>query len=357
MSILVLAKYCLGVFLYSILIAKITNHILSGECMNKYYAIMFAMMGYLSMTCAPACKQAPVVDMHYDGLQIDRSLEMDIDSIQATLIKTYEMRFCYISFVRINGQEYIVKQKKSNYFKKIVSVVRDAITAHIAEDFGIAHRIAMIPAGKAFPGKPRTDWPATLHTIAPGKMIKAQNSRYNSMDIKQADIGFRRDMLTWMVKHPVLVMIVAMDTFLCNHDRHRGNLFYHGKTDSFCAIDMDSSFKYNLCALACKNFTAMMNSRNLRLTSREIDALISYKEYLEFLIDRHHPEDTIAQYDEFVDRAGFVEENSALYTQKIVLEIERNRRMIKESYKDVLRLIPILEKLIKTSKKRLKQLI
>lgn len=324
--------------------------------MKKYYAIMCAMMFSLPIACAPVREWVREIDVDRDELQVNRALEIDIDNVEATLIKTYEMRFCYISFVRINGQEYIVKQKKSNYFKKIVSVVRDAITAHIAEDFGIAHRIAMIPAGKKFPGKPRTDWPATLHTIAPGKMIKAQNSRYDGMNIKQADIGFRRDMLTWMIKHPTLIMIVAMDTFLCNHDRHRGNLFYHGKTDSFCAIDMDSSFKYNLCALACKNFTAMLNNRNLRLSSREIGALTSYKEYLEFLIDRHHPEDTIAQYDEFVDCAGFVEGNPALYTQWIALEIERNRRMIRESYKDVLTLIPILEQLIKVSKKRLKQL-
>ena len=282
--------------------------------------------------------------------------DVDIDNVQAELIKTLEMRFCYISFVRINGKEYIVKQKKSDCFRKIVSVVRDTITAHIAEDFGIAHRVAIIPAGKKFSGKPRTDWPATLHTIAPGKMIKAQDSRYNGMNIKQANIGFRRDMLLWMMKHPVLVKIVAMDTFLCNHDRHRGNLFYQQRTDSFCAIDMDSAFKYNLCALACKNFTAMLRDKRVRLTRREIDVLKQYKQYLEFLIDGHRSEDTLELYNFFVEQAGFVP-GSPLYTQKIALEIERNRRMIKESYKDVLRLIPILENLIKTSKKRLKQLI
>jgi hypothetical protein len=235
--------------------------------------------------------------------------------------------------------------------------VRDAITAHIAEDFGIAHRVTIIPAGKKFAGKPRTDWPATLHTIAPGKMIKAQNSKYNGMNIKQAEIGFKRDMLTWMMKHPTLIMMVALDTFLCNHDRHRGNLFYHQKTDSFCAIDMDSAFKYNLCALACKNFTKMINDRNQRLSTKEINVLISYKEYLEFLIDQHHPEQTLELYNAFVNQAGFVDGSAQLYTQKIALEIERNRRMIKESYKDVQRLIPILQQLIKVSRKRQKQLI
>lgn len=309
--------------------------------MKRYNIVAYTIMIVLSIVCMPIHAWLT---------------EVDIENAQVELIETLEMRFCYISFVRINGKKYIVKQKKSDYFKKIVSVVRDTITAHIAEDFGIAHRVAIIPAGKKFPGKPRTDWPATLHTIAPGKMIKAQDSKYNGMNIKQADIGFRRDMLVWMMKHPTLLLIVAMDTFLCNHDRHRGNLFYHQKTDSFCAIDMDSSYKRNLCAFACKNFTAMLHDKNLRLSRSEIETLKRYKQHLEYLIDAHHSEDTLALYDFFVEQAGFIP-GSSLYTQKIALEIARNRRMIKESYKDVLRLIPILENLIMGAKKRLKRLI
>lgn len=281
---------------------------------------------------------------------------VDVETATARLLRTLEMRFCYISFIRSDGQEYLIKQKKSNCFRKIVSVVRDSITAEVAESFGdIAHQVDIIPAGVVFPGKPRKDWPATIHTIAPGKMIKAQNSAYNRMDIKQADVGFRRDMLTWMAKHPVLIIILALDTFLCNHDRHRGNLFYDSKTDSFCAIDMDSAYKYNLCALACKNFKSMLRDKNLRLSNKEIRVLVTYKEHLEFLIARYNPEGMIERYNYFVEKAGFVP-GSELYTQKIALELERNRRMIMESYQDVQRLIPILEKLIKRSKKRLKQI-
>jgi hypothetical protein len=263
-------------------------------------------------------------------------------------------RFCDIIFFDMDGGHFLIKQKTSKFLRKILGVVRDSLTAHVAESFGdIAHKVDVIPAGTSFPGKPRLDWPATIHTVAPGKMIKAQNSEYNRMDIKQANVGFRRDMLYWMGKHPFLVMLVAMDTFLCNHDRHRGNLFYKQSTDSFCAIDMDSAWKYNLCALACKKFTAMLNDRHLRLSSRELKTLKLYKEYLEFLIDKHHPEDTLAMYNYFAEKAGFIE-GTVLYTQKIALELERNRRMIKESYRDVQRLIIILDELIKISKKRLK---
>lgn len=290
--------------------------------------------------------------------------EIDIENAQVELRETLEMRFCYISFVYINGQEYIIKQKKSNCVRKIGGVVRDTITAYVAEnfakahyntdDFKIAHQVRIIPAGKEFPGKLRIDWPATIHTIAPGKMIKAQEGAYRRMNIKQADVGFRRDMLSWMIKHPVLIMIIALDTFVCNHDRHRGNLFYDAKNNSFCAIDMDSAFRHNLCALGCKNFMQMLQDKNLRLSSKEIKALMTYKKYLDFLITRFHPEDILAQYNEFAQQAGFVS-GSVLYTQRLALELENNRRVIRESYIDVQRLVIIVDKLIRKAQKGLKK--
>lgn len=281
--------------------------------------------------------------------------EVNLESKNIKLISMQEMRFCFISFVLIDGKKYIVKQKKP--LNKLLGVVRDAITAHMVESFckdnnidTIAHRVAVIPPGKDFPGKWRVDWPATLHTIAPGKMIKEQTSRFDGMNIKQADIGFRRDMLDWMMKHPTLIQVVALDTFLCNHDRHRKNIFYQPKTDSFCAIDMDSSFKYNLCALACQNFTQMFNDRKLRLSIKEINVLTKYKEYLDFLIETYKPENTIQMYDFFAEKAGFVPESS-FYSAKFAAELERNRGMIIQSYRDVKRLVKIIEQLIEKAKR------
>jgi hypothetical protein len=283
-------------------------------------------------------------------------LDHEINSVE--LINTIETRFCYISFVKVNGKKYIIKQKKSDFIRKIVGVVRDAITAHIAESFGqalqvkfdLAHRVDVIPAGQEFIGKPRTDWPATIHTIAPGEMVKKQKELFAGMNIKQADIGFRRDMLQWMVQHPMLVVYVALDTFLCNHDRHRGNLFYNPKTASFCAIDMDSSFKHNLCALGCQNFTQMLHDQGLKLKRKEVNALIEYKKYLQFLIDNYKPEDTLRMYDYFVGKAGFVE-GAELYTEKVALEIAGNRQVIVQSYEDVQELVQIVGKLIEKCKK------
>ena len=285
------------------------------------------------------------------GHCIYAELEVDLESTNVQLLSTHEMRFCFISFVRIDGIKYIVKQKKSICQRKLMGVVRDAVMAHFAESFINAHRVAIIPAGKAFPGKPRTDWPATIHTIAPGKMIKAQKSRYHHMDIKQADVGFRREMLSWMSEHEMLMLIVAYDTFLCNHDRHRGNLFYNPVDDSFCAIDMDSAFKHNLCALGCKNFKKMLSFRKGSFKSKEIKALVRYKELLQFLISTYNPAHILQMYDYFAVKAGLVE-GAPFFLPKFAVEIKDNKKVIIQSYQDVIKLVKILEIIIEKTKKR-----
>ena len=262
------------------------------------------------------------------------------------LLNTQEMRFCYITFVIADGEKFLVKQKKSQFSRKLLSVVRDAVLARLAEPWDMAHKVDIIPAGKEFPGKIRTDWPATIHSIAPGKMIKELYGRYSRMNIKQGEIGFRLDMLQWMAKHEMLVFIVAFDTMFNNHDRHRGNLFYNPRRDTFCAIDMDSSFKYNLCSFAYNNFVRLLEHSYVKLSDKELKALIMYKQHLELLIDKYPPKETIKLYEYFAVKAGFIP-GSPLYTDKIVAEMGTNKKIIMQSYEDVKRLVKILEKCIK----------
>jgi len=178
-------------------------------------------------------------------------------------------------------------------------------------------------------------------------MVLAQRwgSAYRKMNIKQGFIGFRRDMLSWMAKHRTLIKIVVLDTFACNHDRHQGNLFYDSKRNWFCAIDMDSSYKYNLCEIACQNLMGMINDRNLRLRGKELYALIEYKKYLDFLIKTFRPEDIVDMYDYFAHKAGFVE-GSPLYRSPVDSELRRNKAMIMRSYDDAKRLAIIVGDLI-----------
>ena len=157
-------------------------------------------------------------------------------------------------------------------------------------------------------------------------------------------------MLYWMAQHPQLVTIVALDTFLCNHDRHRGNLFYNKKTDSFCAIDMDSSFKYNLAELACKNFTKMMKKGLFPLKKKELQVLIEYRNALLVLLKQHNPEHTIMMFDQFIKKAGFVE-GASFFASRFVDELEDNKEVIRKSYEEVKDLVKILNDIIKKAVK------
>lgn len=272
---------------------------------------------------------------------------LDVEPRNVELMSTHEKQYCYISFVRINGEIYLVKQKKRSCLDKIAGVVHECVTAWIAElfDMDMAHHVDVIPAGKEFPGKMYTDWPATIHTIAPGKTMQEQRGPYRKMNIKQGVIGFRRDMLRWMGRHKTLIKIVALDTFVCNHDRHRGNLFYHAKNKSFCAIDMDLSYRYNLCEMACRGCMDMIKAKRLKVRGKELYALIEYRKYLQFLIDTFRPEDMEEMYDYFAAKAGFVE-GAPLYTGTLSGELRRDKMMIRQSYEDAKRLVRMVGNVI-----------
>ncbi len=172
------------------------------------------------------------------------------------------------------------------------------------------------------------------------------------MNIKQEMTGFRRDMLAWMSKHITLIKIVALDTFVCNHDRHRGNLFYDSTRNIFCAIDMDSSYKYNLCAMACQKLMEMIKDKKLKLRGKELYALIEYKKYLNFLIKTFRPEGIMDMYDYFATKAGFVE-GSPLYTSTVRGELVSNKTMIMQSYEDAKKLVGIVDNLIEKQRRLL----
>jgi len=297
------------------------------------------------------CNGLIIIVIMFSHVLVARLTVLDHTPVKVEMVSTYEMRFCYISFIKIDGVMYLIKQKKSQFLRKILSVVRDAVTAHIAENFGIAHQVDIIPAGIEFPGKPRKDWPATIHTIAPGKMIKdkGQNRHYKHIKLQQKEEGFTYQMLQWMNMYPQLIMIMALDIFVCNHDRHKGNLFYDPKTDSFCAIDMDSAFRYNLSSIACKNFMAMINDRRFKFSVKDIQTLGKLNNCLKFLIEKYPSVETLKIYDDFAQKAGFIP-GSDLYTEKVRTELVSNRKIILQSYKDIQQLVQIIDQLVKKVK-------
>jgi hypothetical protein len=278
------------------------------------------------------------------------------------LISTRETKNCFVSLVMINGTIYLVKQKKDP--RKQLAVVRDALASYVAEDLGIAQHIAIVPCNQIFPGKMKADWPATIHTLAPGQTVREQKeSKYNALRLRQfwagaeqfIDKGLTRAIITYMTWHKQLPIIVALDLLIANSDRHCGNLCYDPITDTFFAIDMDDTFNKDLCALACEKFNHMLENDGVIFTSSEIAALIAMKETLQLLVKRHNPHILIKKLRSFARKAGFYK-GSKSYTTRIENKLMHYENMIVEGYASARKLILLLEKIIVRKSRKLANL-
>ena len=149
-----------------------------------------------------------------------------------SLINTVESNNSFISYVLINGRTFIIKQKKNAAGQ--FSVVRDAFAAYIAKDFSIAHSVEIISSKKKIPGKVHAKYPGALLTIAPGATIRSQkNSKYYNLCLKQRTVNGELAPNRWLTEqiiyqitwHKQLPIIIGLDLFICNTDRHGGIFF------------------------------------------------------------------------------------------------------------------------------------
>lgn len=267
------------------------------------------------------------------------------------LIGGFESKNAFISYVTINGRKYIIKQKKR--FNSQLGGARDALAAYIAKDLGIAHSVEVISSKIDIPGKINSMWPATIHTTAAGKTIRSQpESKYHALSLKQRLPGVKitglwltEKIINQMTWHDQLPIIIALDLFICNTDRHGGNLFYDPETDSFCAIDMDGIFRRNLPEMACEKLDEMVNIHQKQFTEKEIIALVSVKKTLTFLLNKYTSKHLINKFHFFVDKAG-ITKGSFLYTARVEKKIAHHESMIIKSRASLHKLIIVLDKII-----------
>jgi hypothetical protein len=262
----------------------------------------------------------------------------------------------HISYVRIKNKPYIIKQKKDNT-KQIMAVAREALASYIAKELQVAQFVQIIAATDFMPGKLYPSYPATLHTLAPGKMVsQLHGHKYFLLSLKQRYFQGKKitgkwltetiiDQITW---HKDLALIIALDLFISNTDRNRRNLFYDEVTDSFCAIDMENIYRRNVAEMACEKLYEMINIKKKKFTPQEIEALKVVKHTLEFLYKKYPPYKTIAHFDKYLFFAGYVQDGSILYT-KLAKKVERHKNMIQQSYQSTRELILILNEIIKRS--------
>jgi hypothetical protein len=279
-------------------------------------------------------------------------IKISYDKNKVKLVNTIETKNCFVSYVMIKGKVYLLKQKKDP--RKQLAVVRDALSAYIAECLGIAHQIDIVPSKYAFPGKQNRDMPATLHTLAPGETVRAQrNSKYSALRLRQwwagaksfDEKGLTRAIITYMTWHRQLPLIVALDLLIGNSDRHCGNLCYDPVTDTFCAIDMDDTFNKDLCFVACKKLRMMIQDENIIFTHEELAALKIMRDVLQFLIRKHKPKNIIEKLYAYAKKAGFVK-GSEIYTESIEKKLRFYEENIIATNASARKLIALLDTII-----------
>ncbi len=271
------------------------------------------------------------------------------------LIKSQSLKNSYISYVQSqNGKIFIVKQKRHRSVHSRLCIVRDTLSAYIAEKVRIpTNRVCIIPPRVYFLGKKFMDEPASLHTYAPGFTLREQPSVYDDLYVQQRwksrwsyeQKGLTVEVIRNMARHPALPLIVALDTFIGNSDRHDGNLCYDPKTDRFCGIDMDDTFNKNLCKVARDHVRAMLDDVNLIFSFQEVAGLRQYMLTLEKLIDKFTPDKLQKKLDYFVKRVGLT--SSRMFNNKSVKhKLSEYKIIMVESYEDAKKLIRLLDKLI-----------
>ena len=273
------------------------------------------------------------------------------DYAEAIFISGVESKNCFISYVEIKGQKYIVKQKKR--FKHQLAVVREALSAYIAQDLDIAPLIQIIPADTNIAGKINVMWPATLQTVAPGNEVRSLvDSKYYALSLKQIyknhvsldKKGLTEKIISQMTWHWQLPIMVGLDLFIANVDRHCGNIFYDIQTDRFFAIDMDTTFNCDLSMLAY-NKLKLMISNGKKFSKAEIRSLREMKDTLKLLAHKHKSDDLIAKLYEFARQAKLVRGDTfcSNFVKEKLLHFEL---MIASTSVSVFTLIALLDEII-----------
>jgi len=274
----------------------------------------------------------------------------NIQSDDLRLVDSYcEVGKTYIAIL-IDGDDnkFILKQKMNSLF----AVVFEKLVTDIAYEVDIpANLVRIISYNFPFIGKENKHIPATLHTFAPGiaaKDLPEHLSKY-SVSLRQllkggsAKVaGFRRMLVYRMSLHEDFPKIIALDTFIANHDRHAGNFFYDEETDHFFAIDFEAAFRKNLAENVYKCFVSMAKDKKLLLSPEEVKSLVVYRDMLKKLVDTYNPEILYSRMDELMDKAR----SDAIRKEINWDKKEWYKEMMLANYNSCNKVIDILETLI-----------
>lgn len=246
------------------------------------------------------------------------------------------------------GTRYLIKWILSPDPDEQALLVIDCCAAQMAEELSIpVNQVRLLPPCEEH-------GLATLHKWAPGRACDEQvpwegfslQQRYREPGSLQwqrwgpldaTKCGLSRTVIYHMSRHPDLPVIAALDTFLGNADRSLPNLFYDEETDRFMGIDMAASFRRPLAEIAIERLEELVTEG---FSEAELAGLHIYRNTLQRLAEATPPArmeaclQSLGQEAELLDRAG---------------RLQRASRHFEANYKDVLRLISLLDGILKES--------
>jgi hypothetical protein len=290
---------------------------------------------------------------------------------ELVLIREWEVRRSYLALVKDSkGNNYIIKQAKSELPAADMFAVRDLIGAYIAEELGIpANRVRIIPAGVEVVGKKFANRPATMHTCIEGehcdidimkkfikqlKQLKNYYERVKEFSLRQEFAkavsndhkGLTLHVIKSMALHESFARIVALDCYLGVSDRGRGNMLYNAKQNMFYFIDFDISYSKDLCFWAARQLTKIMKESLKSLNTRDYRALVIYGKTLQNIVKKYTPEYVNALLEHVCEEAKIK------YSPENKGKMDFIRSMSRQSYNSAREVLKILDKLFSHSRVR-----
>ncbi len=273
---------------------------------------------------------------------------------KAEVFNCKETRQNCVVFIRDSaGQQFVIKQTKENTPLAQLDSINELFATCIAESLHIpVNHVDLIPLGFDMPSNLTKQKIATLHTWVPGRPA-CEYDCYRGLTIRQGyrkrlyveQIGLNRDIIFNMSVHQDLPRIVALDAFLGNYDRSRSNLLYDDKSGRFYIIDMERALSVNLCFSGCYHIKKMIDNNGSDFCPQEIEALRSFGNTLNTLVNKYPPDKQCDILDYFLSEAGFCL-NGPLYHVDAVVRIEWYKKLIHEMYADAIELIQLVDRLV-----------
>ena len=277
------------------------------------------------------------------------------------LLSVIKQGFTRVSIIKDKqGNKYCVKQMKD---RRVLErwdyrLIIELLCSYIAETIDAPINVVeIIPKDIEFTGKIIEGRVASLHTFAHGRQLN-QPGPYHDLNIRKYFLqlinaakrglssqkvkeGFMVSMIADMSRHHQLPIIVALDTFVGNR-RGGMNLFYDQKSDQFCGIDMEKSFRKDLSQKLYQFFVGILGDLSVQLNNSELKALIVYRNTLKKLLQKNRPVFLKKLLDEII-----IKSKIDLSSEVISNQIKKYKENIDKMYISANKLVKILDRVIK----------